>query len=214
MKYYIRTKNGSQHSSRHRRPKRRFSKIFRRRYKKHVNPSQKEHSSNKPMFICSRSDGNSNGNRLEINNPNNAQPNLEDNHLLSTTSNINENSNIITNENMLPNSGLNIFSNLHHINNSNEIRYSENNSNGPSLHESTNGFNTIEERRNENNLGHNNRDNTRDRAENNDLIFFGNVNENTDINIIPNYNANHNTNNRNNDNIIDNVTENFLILNI
>ena len=205
MKYYIKTKNGSQHSSAHRSPKRRFSKIFRRRYKKHVNPSQKEHSSNKPMFICSRSDGNSNGNRLEINNPNNVQPNLEDNHLLSIASNINENSNIITNENMQPSPGLNIFSNLHHINNNNEIRFNENNSNEPSLHESTNGFNTIEERRNDYNLDHNNRDNTRERASNNDLIFFGNVNENTNSNIIPNYNANHNINNRNNDNFIDEI---------
>ena len=209
MKYNIKTKNGSQHSPKHISPKKRISKIFRRRNKKHINPSQKEHSSNKPMLICSRSDGNSNDNILELKNPNNAQSKLEDNHLLSTASNINENSNIITNENMQPNSGLNIFSNLHHINNNNnnEIRFNDNNSNDPSLHESTNGFNTIEEIRNENNFDHSNRNNTRESAADNDLAPFGNVNENTNGNIIPNYNANHNINNRNNDNYFDDITE-------
>lgn len=217
MKYY--NKNESQHllkhkpckTSRNRSPKRRISKIFRRRPKKNINPSRKEQSSNKPMLICSRWDNNSNNNKLELN-PNNTEPKLEGNHLLSTTSNINENSNIITNENMQPISGLNIFSNLHHINNNNnnEIRFNDNNSNDPSLHESTNGFNTIEEIRNENNFDHNNRNNTRESAADNDLAPFGNVNENTNGNISPNYNDNHNISNRNNDNINDNI-EDFLL---
>ena len=204
MKYY--NKNESQHllkhkpckTSRNRSPKRRISKIFRRRPKKNINPSPKEQSSNKPMLICSRCDHNSNNNKLELN-PNNTEPKLEGNHLLSTTSNINENSNIITNENMQPNSGLNFFSNLHHINNSNEIRFNDNHSNEPNLYESTTVFNTIEERNYENNFDPNNTNNTRERAEFlNFSNFFGNANESTNDNIIPNYNTNHNVNNRNN----------------
>ena len=207
MKYYLKAKNGSQHSpkhrpsktSKHRSRKRRISKIFRRKHKKHRNPSQKVYTCNKPMFICSRNDGNSNNNILELQNPNNVELKLEGNHLLSTTSNINENSNIITNENMQPNSGLNFFSNLHHINNSNEIIFNDNHSNEPILYESTTVFNTIEERNYENNLGPINTNNTRERAEFlNFSNFFGNANESTNDNIIPNYNTNHNANNRNN----------------
>lgn len=216
MKYY--TKNGSQHLLKHKpsktsRNRSRISKKFRRRYKKNINPSRKEQSSNKPMFICSRCDNNSNNNKLELK-PNNTEPKLEDNLLLSTTSNINENSNIITNENMQPYSGLNLFRNLHHINdNNNQISFNDNLSYEPSLYESTYVFNTIEERRNENNLDHNNRINTRESAANIDLVFFGNVNENTNGNIIPNYNANHNISNRNNDNNNDDNTD-FLLLDI
>jgi hypothetical protein len=212
MKFHLKTKNGSQHSSthkpcktpKHRSPKRRISKIFRRRLKKHVNHSQKNQSSYKPMLICSRSDENSNDYRLGLKNPNNAENKLEDNHLLSSVSNINQFSNIISNEKMQPDSGLNFFSNFNNINNSNKIRFNDNNSNKPTLHESTAGFNTIEERSNENNLDSNNTNNTRERAE---FLyfsnFFGNVNENTNDNIIPNYDTNHNITNRNNGNIGD-----------
>ena len=216
MKYY--TKNGSQHLLKHKpsktsRNRSRISKKFRRRYKKNINPSRKEQRSNKPLFICSRCDNNSNNNKLELK-PNNTEPKLEDNLLLSTTSNINENSNIITNENMQPYSGLNLFRNLHHINdNNNQISFNDNLSYEPSLYESTYVFNTIEERRNENNLDHNNRINTRESATNIDLVFLGNVNENTNGNIIPNYNANHNISNRNNDNNNDDITD-FLLLDI